>query len=121
MPVTVLAKAVVLFIASAKGGKTSAKGGKTSAKGDKTSAKGGKKTAVNTDSHAPPLAPNHRGQIVCGKRQNEGRYSIVYVEKPKLKWTYYRPIYLHYLFCVLKRRGLNGGRLHHPQCSRFVR
>jgi hypothetical protein len=41
MPVTVLAKAVVLFIASAKGGKTSAKGGKTSAKGDKTSAKGG--------------------------------------------------------------------------------
>jgi hypothetical protein len=61
MPVTVLAKAVVLFIASAKGGKTSAKGGKTSAKG-------GKKTAVNTNSHAPPLALNHRIRIIRAER-----------------------------------------------------
>jgi hypothetical protein len=68
MPVTVLAKAVALFIASAKGGKTSAKGGKTSAKGDKTSAKGGKKTAVNTNSHAPPLALNHRRRIIRAER-----------------------------------------------------
>jgi hypothetical protein len=68
MPVTVLAKAVVLFIASAKGGKTSAKGGKTSAKGDKTSAKGGKKTAVNTNSHAPPLVLNHRRRLIHAER-----------------------------------------------------
>jgi hypothetical protein len=73
--VTVLAKTVVLFIASAKGGKTSAKGGKTSAKGgktsakgDKTSAKGGKKTAVITDSHAPPLALNHRRRVIHAER-----------------------------------------------------
>jgi hypothetical protein len=68
LPVTVLAKAVALFIASAKGGKTSAKGGKTSAKGDKTSAKGGKKTAVNKNSHAPPLALNHRRRIIRAER-----------------------------------------------------
>ena len=68
MSVTALAKTVVLFIASAKGGKTSAKGGKTSAKGDKTSAKGGKKTAVNTDSHAPPLALNYRRRLIHAER-----------------------------------------------------
>src|SRR5262249_46796078 len=115
-PVTALAKAVILFIASAKGGKTSAKD-------DKTSAKGGEKTAAIADFQgaAPILEFTPRELLLfmrkeakrgtmgnCLSLETQIKMAILSADLSLASHSCYETI-------------LNGGWLHHRQWWRFVR
>lgn len=70
--VTALAEIVILFI-------TSAKNGKTSAKGDKTSAKGGKKTAVIADFQGAAPVLEFAAELFMRKEAKRGTYRKLFI------------------------------------------
>ena len=76
-PVTALAEIVVLFI-------TSAKSGKTSAKGDKTSAKGGRKTAVTADFQGAAPMLEFAAELFMRKEAKRGTIEKLFILR-KLK------------------------------------